>query len=179
MGTRSVEGSETLSQLLNDRGITHTMLNARQDANEANLIKHAGAAGHVTVATNMAGRGTDIKPPKEVKERGGLHVILTEYHESARIDRQLFGRSARQGDPGTVQAMVCLEDDAFVRYAPASARWVGHITPQNTEVPATLLRWLVKRTQNTAERKNRKIRLDTLKHDQKRREQMGFAGSQG
>ncbi len=178
VGTRSVEGSETLSQLLTDRGIAHTVLNARQDADEAELIKHAGEAGHITVATNMAGRGTDIKPPQEVKERGGLHVILTEYHESARIDRQLFGRSARQGDPGTVQALVCLEDDAFVRYAPAATKWVGRVTPHQRKLSTRLLRWLVKLTQNTAERKNRKIRLDTLKHDQQRREQMGFAGQQ-
>ena len=95
------------------------------------------------------------------------------------IDRQLFGRSARQGDPGTVQALVCLEDDAFLRYAPGAARWVARMTPHGQEIPTALLRWLVKLTQSTAERKNRKIRLDTLKHDQQRREQMGFAGNQG
>ena len=75
--------------------------------------------------------------------------------------------------------MVCLEDDAFLRYAPEAARWVARMTPYGQEVPTVLLRWLVKLTQSTAERKNRKIRLDTLKHDQQRREQMGFAGNQG
>ena len=103
-------------------------------------------------------------------------MILTEYHESARIDRQLFGRSARQGDPGTVQALVCLDDDAFLRYAPMVTLLVARMTPQGQAVPTRLLRWLVKLTQYTAEGKNRKIRLDTLRHDQQRREQMGFAG---
>ena len=78
-----------------------------------------------------------------------------------------------------MQALVCLEDDAFLRYAPAAARWIARMTPEDREVPTRLLRWLVRLTQSTAERQNRKIRLDTLKHDQQRREQMGFAGGQG
>lgn len=176
VGTRSVQASEALSRHLQAQGIAHTVLNARQDADEAESIKHAGEAGRITVATNMAGRGTDIKPPLEVKDKGGLHVILTEYHESARIDRQLFGRGARQGDPGSVQAMVCLEDDTFVRYAPVLSRWLAKATAQGDEVPAGGLRWLVGLAQSVAERQNRRIRLEQLKHDRQRRDQMGFAG---
>src|SRR5882672_7992642 len=119
IGTRSVEASERLGALLAARGVAHTVLNARQDKEEAAAVAQAGKAGRITVATNMAGRGTDIRPDPEVLERGGLHVILTEFHESSRIDRQLFGRSGRQGEPGTVEAMVSLEDELFHRFAPA------------------------------------------------------------
>lgn len=84
LGTRSVEASETLSQLLTAQGVAHTVLNARQDADEAELIKHAGEAGHITVATNMAGRGTDIKPPLDVKERGGLAGGRGDDHHTCR-----------------------------------------------------------------------------------------------
>jgi preprotein translocase subunit SecA len=176
VGTRSVDASETLSKLFIERQVPHVVLNARQDANEAGLIAQAGKPGQITIATNMAGRGTDIKLSPEVKEKGGLHVILTEIHESARIDRQLYGRSARQGDPGSVQALISLEDDAFKRYAPVMARWISGLTKSGSQVDTTLLKSLVKLTQSTAEKKNRQIRLDAFKQDQKRREQMGFAG---
>jgi preprotein translocase subunit SecA len=113
IGTRSVEASEHLSRLLDAQGTKHTMLNARQDKSEAEAVAQAGQPGRITVATNMAGRGTDIKLTPEVEQAGGLHVILTEFHESARVDRQLFGRAARQGNPGSVEAIVSLEDERF------------------------------------------------------------------
>ena len=117
VGTRSVGASEHISALLRAAGIEHRVLNARQDAGEAEIIADAGRAQQVTVATNMAGRGTDIKLAEGVAERGGLHVIATEKHESRRIDRQLFGRCGRQGDPGSFEQLASLGDDLFLVHA--------------------------------------------------------------
>jgi preprotein translocase subunit SecA len=111
VGTTSVEVSELLSKMLQVKKIPHNVLNAKQHAREAQVVQEAGLAGAVTIATNMAGRGTDIKLGPGVKEAGGLAIIGTERHESRRVDRQLRGRSARQGDPGTTQFYVSLEDD--------------------------------------------------------------------
>lgn len=113
IGTRSIDKSERLSNLLLDAGIEHEVLNARRHAEEASIVALAGGLGRVTVATNMAGRGTDIKLGEGVSDRGGLHVICTELHESARIDRQLVGRCARQGDPGSFRQFMALEDDVI------------------------------------------------------------------
>jgi preprotein translocase subunit SecA len=118
IGTRSVGASEALSGVLEARGIAHTLLNARQDDAEAQAVAQAGSPGRITVATNMAGRGTDIKLSPETAEAGGLHVILTEFHESRRIDRQLFGRAGRQGDRGSCEAVVSLDDELFRRFLP-------------------------------------------------------------
>ncbi|HEX3933857.1 MAG TPA: preprotein translocase subunit SecA [Puia sp.] len=111
VGTTSVEVSELLSKMLNVKKVPHNVLNAKQHAREAQVVAEAGLAGAVTIATNMAGRGTDIKLGPGVKEAGGLAIIGTERHESRRVDRQLRGRSARQGDPGSTQFYVSLEDD--------------------------------------------------------------------
>ena len=111
IGTRSIDKSEHLSELLKQAGIGHQVLNARHVAEEANIIAAAGQEGRVTVSTNMAGRGTDIKLGPGVPDIGGMHVILTELHESARIDRQLIGRCGRQGDPGTYRRFLALDDD--------------------------------------------------------------------
>ena len=110
VGTTSVEISELLSRMLKIRGIKHNVLNAKQHQLEAQIVAEAGRSGQVTIATNMAGRGTDIKLTPEVKERGGLAIIGTERHESRRVDRQLRGRAGRQGDPGSSQFFVSLED---------------------------------------------------------------------
>ena len=110
VGTTSVEISELLSRMLKLRGIKHNVLNAKQHALEAQIVAEAGHSGQVTIATNMAGRGTDIKLTPEVKERGGLAIIGTERHESRRVDRQVRGRAGRQGDPGSSQFFVSLED---------------------------------------------------------------------
>jgi len=110
IGTRSIAKSEIVSQALRQIGVEHDVLNARQIEREAEIVESAGQKGRVTVATNMAGRGTDIKIDDEVRELGGLHVVGTEMHESSRIDQQLFGRCGRQGDPGTVQLYICAED---------------------------------------------------------------------
>jgi preprotein translocase subunit SecA len=172
VGTRSVEGSEYLGGLLADMGLVHTVLNARQDDIEADAVAQAGLPGKVTVATNMAGRGTDIKLSDEVAETGGLHVILTEFHESARVDRQLFGRAARQGDPGTVEAIVSLQDELFVRYAPLITRAAARSMLLNTG----FFRLLVLYAQTKAELYARKIRLDTIRRDKKWLQTLGFIG---
>jgi preprotein translocase subunit SecA len=118
VGTRSVLASEEVSQRLAALGKAHRVLNATQTAQEASIIAEAGQPARITVATNMAGRGTDIKLGRGVTELGGLHVIATEPHGSGRVDRQLFGRAARQGDPGCAQMFACAQDDVFVRHVP-------------------------------------------------------------
>src|SRR5208283_3653856 len=114
IGTRSIDKSEVLSRLLGERGIQHEVLNANHIAAEAEIVKQAGAQGRVTVSTNMAGRGTDIKLGPGVTDLGGLHVILTEMHDAARVDRQLSGRCGRQGDPGTYRQYLGLDDDLLL-----------------------------------------------------------------
>jgi preprotein translocase subunit SecA len=111
VGTRTIEQSERLAALLTDVGIDHQLLNARNHAREAEIVAEAGQPGRVTVATNMAGRGTDIALNGDSEDRGGLHVICGELHSAARIDRQLIGRCARQGDPGSYRQFLSLEDD--------------------------------------------------------------------
>jgi preprotein translocase subunit SecA len=175
IGTRSVEASERIAIELNALAIEHTVLNARQDKAEADIIAAAGQPGRITVATNMAGRGTDIHLQDVVKAAGGLHVILTEFHESSRIDRQLFGRAARQGEPGSVQAIVSLEDELFSRYVKRLQATAGTIV--KTRIPAVATRALVTAAQIVAERRNVKIRMATLKEDRKLQSHLSFAGT--
>ena len=118
VGTRSVVSSETLGAMLGARGIPCQILNATREAEEAAIVEHAGEPGAVTVATNMAGRGTDIRLGRGVVDNGGLVVIATERHEESRVDRQLFGRSGRQGDPGLAEAFVSLDDGLIVLHGP-------------------------------------------------------------
>ena len=177
VGTRSVEASEHLSSLLTAQGLAHVVLNARQDEGEAQAVAEAGQVGRITVATNMAGRGTDIKLAREVIESGGLYVILTEFHESARVDRQLFGRSARQGDPGTTEAIVCLEDELFRRYAPMLSLAGKRVWLSSLKLNLYLFRKLVVYAQYKAEHQARKIRLETTKRDRKWLQALGFVGA--
>jgi preprotein translocase subunit SecA len=114
IGTRSIDKSVHLSKLLEEAGVEHQVLNAHQIAAEADIIARSGLRDHVTVSTNMAGRGTDIKLGEGITDLGGLHVILTEMHDSARIDRQLSGRCGRQGDPGTFRQYLSLDDDILL-----------------------------------------------------------------
>ena len=111
VGTCSVAASEQLSRRLEGYRLPHRVLNARQDAHEASIVAEAGQPERVTVATHMAGRGTDIRLAEGVAKRGGLHVIATQRGDARRIDRQLYGRSGRQGDPGSYEAILSLEDD--------------------------------------------------------------------
>lgn len=177
IGTRSVEASESLSERFKARGIEHFVLNARNDKKEAEIVAAAGEPGRITIATNMAGRGTDIKLAPEVKSGGGLHVMLTEFHESARVDRQLFGRCARQGQPGTVEAWVSLEDDLFNRYAPLPLHLVRRHAAKSGQVPTWLLKLLVSYAQMIAERHNAGIRIATLKQDRKLQSLLAFSGT--
>ncbi|MDR3351943.1 MAG: preprotein translocase subunit SecA [Zoogloeaceae bacterium] len=176
VGTRSVAASEHLGRLLAGQGIPHTLLNARQDKEEAAAVARAGQPGRITVATNMAGRGTDIRLAPEVEEKGGLHVILTEFHESARIDRQLFGRTARQGSPGTVEAIVSLEDALFQRFIPWFHK-TGKVACLRSFLDHGLLfRALTAFVQARAEAHDRRIRLDTVRRDRKWLQALGFVG---
>src|SRR5690606_25438757 len=117
VGTTSVEISELLSRMLKLRGIKHNVLNAKLHQKEADIVAEAGRPGQVTIATNMAGRGTDLKLSEEVIKAGGLAIIGTERHESRRVDRQLRGRAGRQGDPGSSQFFVSLEDPLMRLFA--------------------------------------------------------------
>jgi preprotein translocase subunit SecA len=174
VGTRSVAASEHLSGLLQQAGLPHRVLNARQDREEAEIIAEAGRVGRITVATNMAGRGTDIKLPPAVAENGGLHVIATERHDARRIDRQLYGRCGRQGDPGTYQSLISLEDELVTAHAGALRRFIGkvflifHIT-----WPARLA---FRRAQRSAERMHGKMRQAVLKADDQFETTLSFAG---
>src|SRR5207249_269600 len=164
IGTRSVEASEHVGELLHKAGLQPTILNARQDRQEAEIVAAAGQPGRVTVATNMAGRGTDIKLHPEVREAGGLHVLLTEYHESGRIDRQLFGRAGRQGDPGSYESIVALDDELFRRFA--GKRFVESVVKSvrgAEEVPVLIGRALKSYSQSTAERLHARARRRALK----------------
>lgn len=175
IGTRSVRASESLSRRLAVQGTEHTVLNARQNQTEARTVAQAGQSGKITVATNMAGRGTDIKLSPEAERAGGLHVILAEFHNSARVDRQLFGRSARQGNPGSVEAIVSLEDDVFWRHLPNSLReLLGIGLRSGRPASARLFRALVALAQRHAETKDRRIRLDTLRRDRQWQQTLGF-----
>ena len=175
VGTRSVRASQEISIALAAAGIAHRVLNALQNADEAELIAVAGQPHAVTVATNMAGRGTDIRLHPSVVELGGLHVVLTEWHESARIDRQLFGRCARQGDPGTCRSIVALDDELIQRYGGHGAGWLARRYPGGRP-PAwaiTLLRRLV---QGAAETTNARQRRLTMRQDRSIQAQLAFSG---
>ena len=176
IGTRSVKASEELSQVLQARGIEHALLNAKQDRAEAEIVALAGQAGRVTVATNMAGRGTDISLGPGVAESGGLHVILTEYHESRRIDRQLIGRCARQGDPGSWEAIVSLEDEIFAVQLPDASRRAAWLRQNESWLGRAAQRGLRAAAQFAAERRSRAVRVQNLKLDQRLEQLLAFSG---
>lgn len=178
IATRSVADSEQLGQVLSAARCDHVVLNARHDSAEAAIVAEAGIAGRITVATNMAGRGTDIKLGAGVAAGGGLHVILTEFNEAARIDRQVIGRGGRQGDPSTYEVIVALDDELFLHFTrrlswalqvacfagnrALSPRWAG------------LLRLCA---QFSAQRQQRQMRRATVRHQRELDRSLGFAGS--
>lgn len=170
IGTRSIDQSMHLSRRLTEAAIDHQVLNAHQIAAEAEIIARAGEPGSVTVSTNMAGRGTDIRLGAGVAELGGLHVIATEMHEAARIDRQLRGRCGRQGDPGTYRQYVALDDELLKSglRPRAAERILRRYAGQSGEVPAHLLR-LFHRAQRRVEKRQFRQRKSLLHFEQQRR----------
>lgn len=178
VGTRSVAASEHLSGLLAAAGLDHRVLNARQDAEEAEIVAEAGELGRITVATNMAGRGTDIRLAPGVAEAGGLHVIATERHEAGRIDRQLFGRCGRQGDPGSCEAVLSLEDELVVVYVPRVLRWAAAALLR-VPLPAggrLICVPLFAYAQGAAERLHARMRRNLLKTDVQMEDALAFSG---
>ena len=167
VGTISVEVSEHLSRMLKRDGIIHSVLNAKFHQQEAEIVSRAGQRGAVTIATNMAGRGTDIKLGAGVPEAGGLHVIGTERHEARRIDRQLRGRCARQGDPGSSHFFISLEDDLMRLFG--SDRIVKYMErmglEEGQELEARLLNRSIEQAQKKVEQHNFQIRKRTLEYD--------------
>ncbi len=177
VGTRTVDKSEKLSALLTEMGVEHQVLNARQDANEAQIVAAAGQPARVTVATNMAGRGTDIKLGTGVAGLGGLHVIGTERHEAERIDRQLAGRAGRQGDPGTAQFFVSLEDNLLEGLGQRRQRKLEDLGKSGASRPWAVFRRLFKRAQRRMEKKHYKQRLDLMHYDKQRQEMLQDLGA--
>ena len=167
VGTTDVETSELLSRMLRLRGIEHQVLNAKQHAREAEVVKHAGEPSTVTIATNMAGRGTDIKLPEEVKNAGGLAIIGTERHDSRRVDRQLRGRSGRQGDPGSSIFYVSLEDKLMRLFGSEKiAGVVDRLGMRDDEaLEAPMLNSSIERAQKKVEENNFGIRKRLLEYD--------------
>jgi preprotein translocase subunit SecA len=177
VGTRSVEKSERISELLHDLGIEHEVLNARQHEREAQIVALAGEKGRVTIATNMAGRGTDIKPDPEVIAAGGLHVLGTERHEARRIDRQLAGRSGRQGDPGTCEFYLSLEDELLEGLGPKRQLALEERGQRGGDVNWQSYAGLFLRAQRRVERRHRKQRVDLMLYEKQRQEVLKDLGA--
>src|SRR5438477_4665638 len=172
VGTVSVEKSERLARMLEKRGIKHNVLNAKQHEREAAIVAEAGQPGGVTIATNMAGRGTDIVLGDGVTGVGGLHILGTERRESRRIDNQLRGRSGRQGDPGESRFYLSLEDELMRLFANGAMSWVmGRALPDDVPIEARMVTKAIERAQNTVEARNAEIRKDVLKYDEVMNEQ--------
>tara|TARA_B100000315_G_scaffold195807_1_gene186764 strand:- start:399 stop:3413 length:3015 start_codon:yes stop_codon:yes gene_type:complete len=167
VGTITVEVSETISRMLKRRGIPHNVLNAKQHQSEAEIVARAGQRGAVTIATNMAGRGTDIKLGEGVTEVGGLHIIGTERHEARRIDLQLKGRSGRQGDPGSTQFYLCLEDDLMRLFgSDRIANIMDRLGVEEGEVIThAMVTRSIERAQKKVEARNFSIRKRLLEYD--------------
>jgi len=177
VGTRSVRASEYISQLLEGENLAHQVLNAVRHREEAQIIAGAGQTGRITVAPNMAGRGIDIKLGRGVAKSGGLHVIASERNESARIDRQLFGRCARQGDPGSAQAIVCLEDEFVSRYAKNLVAYLKKRYAHAADgISSMTTRAVFRLTQLRAEKLALRQRKSVMRTDHWLEEQLSFTG---
>jgi preprotein translocase subunit SecA len=181
VGTRSVKASETLSSELEKARIPHQVLNARQDEEEAEVIAQAGERGRVTVATNMAGRGTDIRLASGIDALGGLHVLATERHDARRIDRQLFGRCGRQGDPGSFESIVSIEDELLEVHGGAVGKWLVNLADQlagrtESRIAKRLRGYALRYAQRAAGRLYSRMRRDLLKHDEQLESLLAFSG---
>lgn len=167
IGTIAIETSEYLSDLLKMHGVPHEVLNAKQHAREAEIVAHAGEKGHVTIATNMAGRGTDIKPTPEAVAAGGLYVLGTERHESRRIDNQLRGRSGRQGDPGESRFYIALDDDLIRIFGGENLRKnMARMGMKEDEIiESNFVSRTIERCQEKVEKQNFEMRKHLLEYD--------------
>jgi preprotein translocase subunit SecA len=178
VGTRNIAVSELLADRLRELGLPFNLLNATRHHEEAQIVAAAGHRGKITIATNMAGRGTDIKLGHGVAELGGLHVLATERHESHRIDRQLYGRAARQGDPGSAQAFVSIQDELIRRFVPRIAgRRLESAAHNNRSGLQRMAAIAFKYAQFAAQRMAFKQRRQVLKFDTWLAESLSFAGS--
>ncbi|MEO8164143.1 MAG: hypothetical protein ABI619_01990, partial [Betaproteobacteria bacterium] len=174
IGTDSVADSESLSHQLSCAGLEHAVLNARNDQREAEIVSEAGKPGRITVATNMAGRGTDIPLGAAVAERGGLHVINCQHNASRRIDRQLVGRCARQGDPGSTETLLSLDQPLISKLIPA---WiVQRIGENGVQRPMWLVRFAICAPQLLEEGQQKAERADLLKHDLRADRELAIGG---
>lgn len=171
VGTASVEHNERISELLKQRGIPHEVLNAKNHQREAEIIAKAGLPFAVTIATNMAGRGTDIRINKEAASLGGLYVIGTEHHESRRIDNQLRGRSGRQGDPGVSRFYVSFEDEIIRRFSSEKFLEAAKKFPNDTLVESSMVTRSIKSAQKKVEEQNYETRKNLIKYDDVLRKQ--------
>jgi len=176
VGTATVFASEQLSALVAERGLAHQVLNAKQDKEEAEIISRAGRAGGITIATDMAGRGTDIKLGKGVKELGGLHVIATEVHEAARIDRQLAGRCGRQGDPGSYELLLSLEDHIFTGGNRGLVSLFGQYFSAFSPIGQCLARRSMKHAQKRIEKYYAQVRKDIFRQTMAEGNLLSFSG---
>ena len=177
IGTQNVKDSEHIAELMQRENLAFQLLNAVRSESEAEIVAQAGQVGMITIATNMAGRGTDIKLDQEVQKIGGLHVLASERHESKRIDRQLYGRAGRHGDPGFAQAFISLEDELFQKYGPkvlsGMLKWL-------LRSKSRLANWLARMcyviAQKNAERASFFLRKQVIQSDAQTEEALSFAG---
>lgn len=177
VGTRSVADSELLSRLLEEEDLPHQVLNARQDAEEAEIVARAGEKGSITVATNMAGRGTDIPLGKGVAEIGGLHIIATEMNEASRIDRQLHGRCGRQGDPGSFETLLSMEDELLQTYFNENKRKrLANRVSRNNGISQRIGLHATRRAQRARERRYLRLRHDLLQMEERLGKLLAFSG---
>jgi preprotein translocase subunit SecA len=176
IGTRTVAESARASARLGEAGLAHVVLNAAQDAAEADIVARAGRSGAITVATNMAGRGTDIRPDATALASGGLHVFMSELHEAARIDRQLAGRTARQGEPGAVHGHVSLEDAIVERHCPRLLALLARLFSERLGSGGVAA--VTRLAQYRAERLHARMRRELLKSDQWVGDATAFVGEQ-
>lgn len=177
IGTSSVEESEQVGSWLEQEHIPHLILNAKQDEQEASIITQAGQLQAVTVATNMAGRGTDITLAARAATLGGLHVIALSRNNSRRVDRQLYGRCARQGDPGSVEAILSLEDPALVNYYSSTIlKLLNSLTSGASPLPLLLTKWILRLPQRNQEKQQSKTRAILMKQDRQLRRTLAFSG---
>ncbi len=177
IGTCSVEESEYISEILHENEISHRVLNAKQDEQEAEIISQAGQPNAITVATNMAGRGTDIALDAAVSGSGGLHVIALSRNQSRRVDRQLYGRCARQGDPGSAEAILSLQDTALEEfYSSAMLSVMAKMSPGNKAIPKLISRLILWLPQQHNERRQRTVRKQLMKQDKRLKRTLAFSG---